>query len=84
MPAPAFKGRVVRMLDIYLWFFAGLAMGLCVMGFIAIASYDRGVDSVRRRRWSMEIAARHAVVARRGGRLAPAALRPSERHPIAS
>jgi hypothetical protein len=84
MPALAFKGRVVRMLDIYLWFFSGLAMGLCVMGFIAIASFDRGVDSVRRRAWSIELAKRHAVVARRAGHLVPVALRPRERHPVAS
>jgi hypothetical protein len=72
------------MLDIYLWFFAGIALGLCVMGFIAVASFERGVESVRRRAWNMELAARHAVVARRGGRLAPAALRTAERHSIAS
>jgi hypothetical protein len=84
MLSPALKGTVVGMLDIYLWFLAGLAMGLCVMGFIAIASFDRGVDSVRRRAWSLELAARHAVVARRPARYAQGASRARERHSIAS
>jgi hypothetical protein len=84
MPAPAFAGKVVRMPDIYLWFFSGLVLGLCVMGFIAIVSFDRGVDSVRRRTWAIELAARHALVARRGGHLAPNAVRIREPQPIAS
>jgi hypothetical protein len=72
------------MIDNYLWFFSGLALGLCVMGFIAIASFDRGVDSVRRRAWGTELAGRHSRFARRSGRVAPDLGQIRERQPIAS
>ncbi len=84
IPAPGLKRTVARMLDVYLWFFSGVVLGLCVMGFIAIASFDRGVDSVRRRAWGIELAARHALVARRSAHLAPDAVQTRERHRIAS
>lgn len=45
-----------------LWFIAGLAMGSVVMGFCAIGSFERGVDSVRRRAWSDELTARQRAV----------------------
>jgi len=48
-----------------LWFLAGLALGICVTGFCAIGSFERGVESVRRGVWSRELAARHRVVASR-------------------
>jgi hypothetical protein len=48
-----------------LWFLAGLALGICVTGFCAIGSFERGVDSVRRGVWSRELAARRQVVAAR-------------------
>ena len=51
-----------------LWFLAGLAMGLCVAGFSAVGSFERGVDSVRRSVWSRELAARHRVVVARAQR----------------
>jgi len=63
------------MLDVYLWFASGLALGVCVTGFIAVGSFDRGVDSVRRRTWKIELAARHAVVARRDKRIASSPVR---------
>ena len=65
MRAIAHTASVVRMLDVYLWFASGLALGVCVAGFLAVGSFDRGVDSVRRRAWKIELAARQAVVARR-------------------
>ena len=71
------------MTDIYLWFFSGLVLGLCVMGFIAIAAFDRGVDSVRRRRWNIELAARHALVARQVARPSASMVR-RDQHKIAS
>jgi hypothetical protein len=48
-------------------FVVGLALGTIVTGFCAIGSFNRGFDSVRRRSWSTEHAARRrAVVATRG------------------
>ena len=44
------------MLDI--WFVAGIALGTIVTGFCAIGSFDRGSDSVHRRSWNREHAAR--------------------------
>jgi hypothetical protein len=41
-----------------LWFVVGVAVGTIVTGFCAIGSFDRGSDSVRRRSWSLEHAAR--------------------------
>jgi hypothetical protein len=41
-----------------IWFVAGIALGTIVTGFCAIGSFDRGSDSVRRRSWSLEHAAR--------------------------
>lgn len=75
MRAVARTASVDLMLDPYLWFVSGLALGVCVTGFIAVGSFDRGVDSVRRRAWKIELAARHAVVARRDKRVKTAAHR---------
>lgn len=44
-----------------LWFLAGLAMGICVTGFCAVGSFDRGVDSVRRKVWKRELSARRSA-----------------------
>ena len=74
MRAIAPPASVERMLDVYLWFASGLALGVCVTGFVAVGSFDRGVDSVRRRAWKIELAARHAVVARRDKRVVSAPL----------
>jgi len=47
-------------------FVLGLALGTIVTGFCAIGSFDRGLDSVRRRSWTVEhMARRRAVVASR-------------------
>jgi hypothetical protein len=47
-------------------FLLGVALGTIVTGFCAIGSFNRGFDSVRRRSWSAEHAARkRAVVASR-------------------
>jgi hypothetical protein len=47
-------------------FVLGLALGTIVTGFCAIGSFNRGFDSVRRRSWTTEHAARkRAVVASR-------------------
>jgi len=75
MRAIPHTASVERMLDVYLWFASGLALGVCVTGFIAVGSFDRGVDSVRRRTWKIELAARHAVVARRDKRIASSPVR---------
>jgi hypothetical protein len=41
-----------------IWFVAGIALGTIVTGFCAIGSFDRGSDSVQRRSWNREHAAR--------------------------
>ena len=54
------------MLD--LWFVAGIALGTIVTGFCAIGSFERGSDSVHRRSWNREHAARkRALLASRAG-----------------
>jgi hypothetical protein len=59
-----FEPTVEPVLDI--WFVAGIALGTIVTGFCAIGSFDRGSDSVRRRSWNREYAARkRALVATR-------------------
>jgi hypothetical protein len=45
-----------------IWFVAGIALGMIVTGFCAIGSFDRGSDSVRRRAWNREHAARHRAL----------------------
>jgi hypothetical protein len=47
---------------IELAFVLGVALGTIVTGFCAIGSFDRGYDSVRRRSWSRELAARKMAV----------------------
>ncbi len=51
-------GRIYVVCMPDLWFFAGLAMGIAIAGFAAIGSFGRGVDSVRRKTWSSDLAAR--------------------------
>jgi hypothetical protein len=41
-----------------IWFVAGIALGMIVTGFCAIGSFDRGSDSVKRRSWNRQYAAR--------------------------
>ena len=41
-----------------LWFVLGLAIGMVLMGFCTIGSFDRGADSVSRGKWRMELVAR--------------------------
>jgi len=49
-----------------LWFAAGLALGMVLMGFVTIGSFDRGADSVRRHSWNAELVARkRAAIASR-------------------
>jgi len=43
-------------------FVVGLALGAIVTGFCAIGSFNRGFDSVRRRSWAAEHAARQRAV----------------------
>ena len=63
------------MLDI--WFVAGIALGTIVTGFCAIGSFDRGSDSVQRRSWNREHAARkRALLASRATIRAVAQARP--------
>jgi hypothetical protein len=58
-----------------IWFVAGIALGTIVTGFCAIGSFDRGSDSVQRRSWKREHAARkRALLASRPtGRAIPLA-----------
>jgi hypothetical protein len=47
-------------------FVLGLALGTIVTGFLAVGSFDRGFDSVRRQSWAVEhVARKRAVVASR-------------------
>ena len=49
-----------------IWFVLGIALGTIVTGFCAIGSFERGADSVGRRSWILEHAARRrALVAPR-------------------
>ena len=49
-----------------LWFVLGLALGMVLMGFVTIGSFERGADSVRRRPWKLELVARkRAAIASR-------------------
>jgi len=50
-----------------MWFVVGIALGTIVTGFCAIGSFERGSDSVRRRSWSVEHAARKRAVLAAGG-----------------
>jgi hypothetical protein len=62
-----------------IWFVAGIALGTIVTGFCAIGSFDRGSDSVRRRSWNREYAARKgALVASRATIRAVAPYMPEE------
>ena len=45
-----------------MWFFIGLGMGLMVMAFSALGSFERGADHARRAPWMLELAARHRAV----------------------
>lgn len=55
----SFAAYSQRVLD--LSFVAGLALGTIVTGFLAIGSFNRGFDSVRRTSWSRELVARKRV-----------------------
>jgi hypothetical protein len=60
-----------------IWFVAGIALGTIVTGFCAIGSFDRGSDSVQRRSWNREHAARkRALLASRATTGAVAEARP--------
>ena len=59
-----------------MWFVVGVALGAIITGFCAIGSFERGSDSVRRRSWSLELAARKRVVAHRTVRPTAAAATP--------
>jgi hypothetical protein len=56
MQTRAFRGYRRLVPDI--WFVAGVALGTIVTGFCAFGSFERGSDSVRRRSWIVEHAAR--------------------------
>ena len=43
------------------WFVAGLALGLILVGFVALGSYERGRDSARRERFNAELTSRRIV-----------------------
>lgn len=66
-----------------LWFFVGLVVGILVTGFVAVGSFERGADSVRSAPWRLELAARQAVLPRRGTVHAAAQRRLEERTVIA-
>jgi hypothetical protein len=47
-------------------FVAGLALGLIIIGFLAIAAYERGADeaTAKRKYWRAELVARRTAAAR--------------------
>jgi hypothetical protein len=55
-----------------IWFVFGVAVGTIVTGFCAIGSFDRGSDSVHRKSWSVQHAARKRafLLSRAAGRSA--------------
>jgi hypothetical protein len=56
------------MLPAALWFVAGFTVGLIVIGFLALGSYERGRERARRERYSAELAGRRLVaMSRRPG-----------------
>jgi hypothetical protein len=56
------------MLPAILWFATGLAMGIVVIGFIALGSYERGQEHARRERFTTELANRRIVAVSPAGR----------------
>jgi hypothetical protein len=57
------------MVPAILWFAAGLTLGLIVVGFVALGSYERGHEEARRERFRAELANRRILtVSRRAGR----------------
>jgi hypothetical protein len=56
------KGRA--MFDFGMGLMVGLALGLIVIGFLAIAAYQRGYEDAfgRRKQWRAELVARQAAV----------------------
>jgi hypothetical protein len=49
------------MLPAILWFAVGLTLGLVIVGFVALGSYERGRESARRERFSTELTSRRVV-----------------------
>jgi hypothetical protein len=45
-----------------IWFISGLAIGLLMIGFIALGSYERGYRRARREVFSAELLARRRVI----------------------
>jgi hypothetical protein len=43
------------------WFLTGLALGVILVGFVALGSYERGRESARRERFNAELVARRVV-----------------------
>jgi hypothetical protein len=53
------------MLPAALWFVVGLALGLILIGFVALGSYERGRESALRERFSAELMTRRVVAGSR-------------------
>jgi hypothetical protein len=49
------------MLPAVIWFITGLALGVIVVGFVALGAYERGRESARRERFAAELTARRVV-----------------------
>lgn len=51
------------MLDLALAFVLGLALGLIIIGFLAVAAYQRGYEDAfgRRKQWRAELVARQTA-----------------------
>ena len=49
------------MLPAIIWFGVGLTLGLVIVGFVALGSYERGRESARRERFSTELTSRRVV-----------------------
>ena len=56
------------MVPAFIWFAVGLTLGLIIVGFVALGSYERGREHARRERFKAELADRRIVaVSRRTG-----------------
>jgi hypothetical protein len=56
------------MVPAVIWFTVGLTLGLIIVGFLALGSYERGQQHARRERFNAELADRRIVaVSRRAG-----------------
>jgi hypothetical protein len=61
------------MLPAALWFVVGLALGLILIGFVALGSYERGRESALRERFTAKLMTRRVVAVSKRARSEPTA-----------